>query len=154
MKSTLLICSVLFVASVGAEEYEGLVERLPGIRSKVLADTTKLRAGNTTEMVDAAVAIRDRLLPFIVTLQSELEDKSETDVRTQIERDLEAISRNAYIRGHSAGWGGTAVSADAAWAVVEHLEARASWCVWQLMQDSKVFHFEAWHDRWTAKPQP
>lgn len=162
----LLLSIILFVSvtSGGATEAEGLIEHLPEVRSKSLADTAKQRAGSTTEMIDAAVTIRDRLLPLIVTLQSKMEKKSEEDVRAGIERDLEAISRDAVIRGHSEGWGGTAVAVDSAWAAVEHLEVRASWCVWQLMKDTEEFDFDAWLARWKAdsylkpeggfKPQP
>lgn len=50
-------------------------------------------------MVDAAAAIRNRLLAMVVTLESKLEGKSEKEVRAQLERDLEAVSRDAYIRG-------------------------------------------------------
>ena len=153
MKPLLLILFLFCVAPAGAIDSEELVERLPEIRSKALADTADLRAGSTTEMVDAAVTIRNRLLPLIVTLESKLEKKSEQEVCAQLERDLEAVSRDAYIRGHSEGWGGTAVSVDSAWAVVGHLEARASWCVWQLMKDSKKFDFDAWHTRWATKSE-
>lgn len=151
MKLLLLLTLLVSVASAGATETDLLIERLPEIRSKSLADTAKLRAGSTTEMVDAAVAIRDCLLPVIVTLESKLEKKSEEEVQLLIERDLEAISRDAHIRGHSKGWGGTAVSVNSAWAVVDHLEARVSWCVWQLMKDAKEFDFDTWHTRWKAE---
>jgi hypothetical protein len=153
MKPLFLIILLLCVAPAGASGSEELIVRLPEIRSKALSDTADLRAGSTTEMVDAAVAIRNRLLPLIVTLESKLEGKSEKEVRALIERDLEAISRDAHIRGHSEGWGGTAVSVNSAWAAVEHLEARASWCVWQLMKDSKEFDFDAWHTRWKSESE-
>lgn len=143
----LLLC----VAPAGATESEELIKRLPEIRAKALADTADLQAGSTAKMVEAAVVIRNRLLPLIVTLESKLEKKSEQEVRAQIERDLEAISRDAHIHGHSEGWGGTIVLIDAAWSEVHHLEARASWCVWQLMKDADEFDFDAWHTRWAAE---
>jgi hypothetical protein len=153
MKPLLLLLLVVLAESAWASEADQLIQQLPGIRLKALADTAKLRAGSTPEMVDAAAAIRNRLLPMVVTLESKLEGRSEKDVRAQLERDLEAVSRDAYIKGHSDGWGGTAVSVDAAWAVVGHLEARASWCVWQLMKDSKTFDFEQWRTHWTAESE-
>ena len=67
MKRLFLLVPILFVASAGAVEPDRLIEQLPVIRSQALADTAKLRAGNTTEMVDAAVVVRDRLLPLIVS---------------------------------------------------------------------------------------
>ena len=153
MKPLLLIIVLFSVAPVVATESDGLIERLPEIRSKAFADTANVRAGSTTEMVGAAVTIRDRLLPLIVNLESKLEKRSEKEVRALIESDLDAISRDAYIRGHSEGWGGTVVSVESAWAVVDHLEARASWCVWQLMKDTKEFDFDAWHTRWRAESE-
>jgi len=147
----LLMMTLLSISSVGAMDTGELVGRLPGIRTKAFADTATLRAGNTTEMIDAAAAVRDRLLPLVVTLESKLEKKSETEIRALIERDLEAVSRDARIRGNSEGWGGTGVAVDSAWAVVEHLEARASWCVWQLMEDVEGFNFAAWHARWVSE---
>ena len=103
MKPLLLIIFLLSGACLGATESEGLIERLPDIRLKAFADTANLRAGNTHEMVDAAVAVRDRLLPFVVTLESTLEKKSEKEALALIERDLEAISRDAHIRGNAEG---------------------------------------------------
>jgi hypothetical protein len=150
MKLLLLLALLFSPASADADETEGLIERLPSIRSKYLADTAKQRAGSAAEVVDSAATIRDRLLPLIVTLESKLEKKSENEVRALIERDLEAISRDAGIRGHSEGWGGTAVAIDSAWAAIEHLEARASWCVWQLMKDTEEFDFNEWLTRWKA----
>jgi hypothetical protein len=153
MKPLLLFLVFLFVVPAGATDIDGLIERLPQIRMKALADTANLRAGSTTEMIDAAVTIRDRLLPSVVALESKLEKKDEKVVRALIERDLEAISRDAHIRGHSEGWGGTVVSVESAWAVVSHLEARASWCVWQLKKDAKEINFDAWHAKWTAESE-
>jgi len=46
------------------------------------------------------------------------------------------------------------VAVDSAWAVVDHLEARVSWCVWRLTKDAKGFDFHAWHTRWAAKSEP
>lgn len=154
MKLFLLITLLISIASSGAKEIEELIGRLPEIRAKFFADTAKLRAGSTSEMVDAAVVIRDRLLPLVVTLESKMEKKSEKEVRALIERDMEAVARDAHIRGHSEGWGGTAVAVDSAWAVIEHLEVRASWCVWQLMKDAKGFNFDAWQTRWKAGNEP
>lgn len=69
-------------------------------------------------------------------------------------RDLEAIARDANVRGHAEGWGGTIVKVEAAWAVVEHIESRISWCVWQLMEDKKDFDFDEWLQRWTSASEP
>ncbi len=150
MKPLLSIALLLCVASAPATELSALIESLPEVRLKALADTADLRAGNTPEMINGAVIVRDRLLPFIVTLESKLDERDEKETRVLIERDLEAISRDAHIRGHSAGWGGTVVSVETAWAVVDHLEARISWCVWQLTQDAAKFDFDAWHTRWVT----
>ncbi len=154
MKPVFLIMLLLCATVAGATESEELIVRLPEIRLKALSDTADLRAGSTPEMVEAAVTIRNRLLPLIVTLESKLEENNEKEVRALIERDLEAISRDAHIRGHAEEWGGTSVSVDSAWAAVEHLEARASWCVWQLMKDAKEFDFKAWHTRWKTESEP
>jgi hypothetical protein len=69
----------------------------------------------------------------------------------EIERDLDAVVRDAYIRGHADGQGGTLVAIESAWAAVEHLQARASWCVWQLKQGDDSFDFQAWRERWLGE---
>ncbi|RYD20354.1 MAG: hypothetical protein EOP88_15410 [Verrucomicrobiaceae bacterium] len=153
MKLLLLIVALLPLVPLRAAEPGDLIERLPGIRLKALAETASLREGSTAEMIKAAVAVRDRLLPSIVILESKLEGKSDKEVRAVIERDLEAISRDTMIRGNSVGRGGSIVSIESAWAVVSHLEARASWCVWQLMKDFKGFEFDDWHKRWAVEEE-
>ena len=153
MKLSLLLFLPLSLVAAAGAPIQDTVDRLPQVRAKALSETSELRAGNTTEMADAASIIQDRLLPSIVVLEAKLRDQAEAVVRERIERDLEAIARDAQIRGHADGWGGTLVTVDAAWAIVAHLEARASWCVWQLMEDDADFDFSAWKQRWKADPE-
>ncbi len=133
-----------------ADDVSKLVERLPTIRKKALRDTAKLREGSTVDMVDAAVKVRLALLPQLVSLEAALNKESEEKTKQVIERDLEAIARDADIRGHAEGWGGTSVTVDAAWVVVTHLERRISWCVWQLMRDQESFDLEHWLECWNG----
>ena len=152
MKFLSLILFALSSLPLGAAPVEETIDRLPEIRDQALQETTEWRAGSRTEMIDAAEILRDRLLPSIVSLESRLLDEKEETTRAKIERDLEAIARDAEIRGHAEGWGGNLVTLDSAWTVVEHLEARASWSVWQLMKDDDRFNFSAWKRRWTRTP--
>jgi hypothetical protein len=104
-------------------------------------------------MVDGAVKIGETLLPELIKLEAALNEESEKDTLATTKRDLEAIERDAHIRGHSQGWGGTIVKIDTAWAVVEHIEARISWCVWQLMQKDEGFDFQKWLLRWNPESE-
>lgn len=149
MKLPCIFIALLLSASIQAEDVVKTIERLPAVREQVLQDTAKLREGSTMETVEAAAKVRVALLPLLVQLEAALNKATGKATLQVIERDLEAIARDAHIRGHAQGWGGTVVTVEAAWAVVEHMESRVSWCVWQLMQDRDNFEFDDWLERWT-----
>ncbi len=125
-----------------------LIDALPEIRSKALSETSGLRAGSRTEMVDGCFKVAQRLLPSLVTLEAAMRKTSEKATREQILRDLEAIRRDAQIRGNSGGWGGTGVSLDEYTAYLSHVENRISYCVWMLSKGNASFDFEAWRRQW------
>jgi len=129
------------------------IDELPNIRDKILKETYELRSGSTggstAELIDAGVNIQNKLLPWLIKLEAELEKKQKDDVTKEIKRDLEAVERDAHIRGYSKGEGGSENLVEAVYTGVSHIEARISYCVWQLTKDSKDFDFATWHRRWT-----
>jgi hypothetical protein len=153
MKLLCVLIMLLLSVPLRAEDVPKVIDRLPTVREKILRDTAKLSEGSTMEMVEAMAKMRTALLPSLVSIEAELNKETEKATLQLIERDLEAIARDAHIRGHAKGWGGTVVKVEAAVAVVEHIESRISWCVWQLMQDTKEFNFDAWLNRWTDKSE-
>jgi len=155
MKMLLITTLVCFMTVSLYAVNQSEIEELPNIRTKILKDTQQLRSSPCTDdMIDAAVNIRNKLLPSLIKFEAELEKKKEDDVKKEIERDLEAVERDAYIRGHCEGVGGTEVRIEEAYAGVSHIEARISYCVWQLTKSSKDFDFETWHRRWTNDSEP
>lgn len=153
MKLPCLWIALLLTASITGEEVGKVIDRLPAVRKQALRETVTLRGGNNADMVDAAIKVRKALLPSLVILEAALTKQNAPETQKLIERDLEAIERAEHIRGHAEGWGGAQVKVDAAWAAVEHVESRVSWCVWQLMQNRKNLVFDDWLNRWAESSE-
>lgn len=147
VNSMILLLSLAQLVAADDLQFK-IIKALPKQRAQIASEAQKQAfSGKGPDLLDAAVFERTKLLTLLLKLETE----SKGEPKASIERDLEAIARDARIRGHQDGWGGTAVSLDEANAVVAHLVARISYRVWMLTKDNPDFDFDSWRKEWTGQ---
>ena len=140
---------------VSQEEALAIIDGLPSVRAAVYAQTRAMREGAPiSEIREGMRRIQKVLLPALVRLESALEQIPINEAQARITRDLAALTRDAEIRGHDSGRGGSGVQPDREDAVLDHVERRIRHDVWMLAGRGDPIAFTRWSHRWEPVPRP
>lgn len=134
---------------VSREAALAIMDGLPSVRAAVYAQTRAMRESAPVPGIREGLRrIQKVLLPSLVRLESALEQVPVEEAQARVTRDLEALARDAEIRGHELGWGGSAVQLNREDVILDHVERRIRHDVWMLAGRDDQTAFDRWSHRW------
>lgn len=120
------------------------IEQLPTKLTQLYRAKERGLTGSTASMTDGLVSISNGLLEDAIVLQSSVTGQQPDKVRTEIQRDQEAIARSIDYKRNVGGWGGTITNIEAAAAALTYIENLISFYVTRIFEKDPTFNLENW----------